>query len=55
MPLQDYINLYFNGSSSSFARFLKVKPQQVYQWKKKDFIVVNHVLYSPRRDFSILL
>ncbi|MCL8323702.1 helix-turn-helix domain-containing protein [Providencia thailandensis] len=52
MTLIEYINTHYNGSQKDFASKLDIKPQQVTQWINKDFIVINHVLYSPRRDLS---
>ncbi|XWR68663.1 hypothetical protein AHYW_001745 [Providencia manganoxydans] len=52
MTLIEYINTYYSGSQKDFAAKLDIKPQQVTQWINKDFIVINHVLYSPRRDLS---
>lgn len=50
MPLLEYINENFSGSQVEFAKYLDVKPQQITQWIGKGFIVVNGILYSPRRD-----
>lgn len=50
MLLLEYINKYYGGSQAAFARALGVKPQQVTQWIDKGFIVVDHKLYSHRRD-----
>lgn len=44
--------LIYNGSNTDFAVAQGVKPQQVTQWKKNGFIVVEHVLYSPRRELA---
>jgi len=50
MPLNEYITIYYGGVQASFASAVGVKPQQVTQWIDKGFIVVDHVLYSPRRE-----
>lgn len=53
--LTEYINENYNGNQAKFAEYLtaktdiKVWPQMVTEWLRKDFIVVNGVLYSPRR------
>lgn len=52
--LTEYIAVYFGGSQRAFAKAQGVLPQQVTQWLSKNFIVVNHSLYSPRRDLSLL-
>lgn len=52
MLLIKYIELNFNGSQAAFARHVGVKPQQVTQWIDKKFIVVDNILYSPRRTIS---
>ena len=50
--LTDYIAVNYNGSQAAFARAQSVKPQQVTEWINKKFIVVDHVLYSPRRELN---
>jgi DNA-binding transcriptional regulator YdaS (Cro superfamily) len=52
MNLVDYINKQYNGSQAAFAKAQGVKPPQVTQWLNKGFIVVNGVLYSPRRELN---
>ncbi|MCV3264917.1 hypothetical protein OGZ01_30440 (plasmid) [Vibrio harveyi] len=52
MKLQQYIDLFYDGSNTDFAVAQGVKPQQVTQWKNNGFIVVEHVLYSPRRELA---
>ncbi len=49
MKLIDYITANY-GSQRAFARFQGIEPPQVSQWLKREFIVVDHVLYSPRRE-----
>jgi len=48
--LKAYITREHGGSQSDFARACGVDRQQVTQWIKKEFIVVNGALYSKRRD-----
>ena len=50
MKITDYINKHHSGNKSDFARANDVLPQQVTQWVNKGFIVLDGVLYSPRRD-----
>lgn len=52
MTLIKYINEFYNGSQKQFAADQGVKPQQVTQWLDKGFIVIDHVLYSPRRELA---
>lgn len=51
-PLAEYIDKYFDGSQRKFAEAQGVKPPQVTQWLNADFIVVDDVLYSKRRQLS---
>lgn len=53
MPLLEYIREYYEGNQSEFARAVGVERAQVYQWVEKKFIVVNHMLYSPRRELPL--
>ena len=46
----DYIKKHFGGNQAAFAAAQGIKPPQVTQWLNKDFIVVDDVLYSPRRN-----
>lgn len=50
--LAEYIDRYFDGNQRSFARAQGVQPPQVTQWLDKDFIVIDHVMYSKRRELS---
>lgn len=50
VSLREYINLEHKGSQVKFAVANGVKKQQVTQWLNKEFIVVDEVLYSPRRE-----
>ncbi len=52
MLLNDYIKKYYDNSQADFAKAQGVKPQQVTQWITKKFIVVDHVLHSPRRELT---
>ncbi len=49
MTLFEHIEKHYGGNQAAFAREAGVKPPQVTQWLDKKFIVVNGVLYSPRR------
>jgi len=50
--LKDYINREHGGSQVRFAEANGVKKQQVYKWIVANFIVVDGVLYSPRRELK---
>lgn len=52
LTLAEYISHRFEGSQKAFAEAQNVAPAQVTQWLKKDFIVVNDVLYSARRALT---
>ena len=52
--LLEWINQHFNGNQRAFAAAQGVLPQQVTQWLRKDFIVVDGKLYSHRRDLQQL-
>ena len=52
ITLETYIAERFNGSQAAFAAAQGVKPPQVTQWLNKDFIVVDDMLYSPRRELK---
>ena len=52
MDLKAYIKKYYKDSQVSFAEAQDVMPQQVTKWLAGDFIVKEHVLYSPRRDLE---
>ena len=51
MKLAEYIKIHFK-TQAAFAAAQGVGKQQVTQWIEKDFIVVDHILYSPRRDLK---
>lgn len=48
--IQDYIDLFHNGSQANFARSVGVMPQQVTQWIAKNFFIFDGKLCSIRRD-----
>ncbi|MDI3359761.1 hypothetical protein QQF21_17155 [Lelliottia sp. V89_10] len=50
MDLNEYINQNFGGNKAEFARKMEVNPQQVTKWIRDGWIVVGHILYSPRRS-----
>jgi len=52
MTLTDYINKHYKGNKAAFARSQGVKPPQVSQWIEKGFIVIDHKLYSFRRELK---
>ena len=50
--LNEYISNKSDNSQRAFADAQGVKPPQVTQWLNKGFIVVDDVLYSPRRELN---
>lgn len=52
MKLIDYINKNYGGNKSEFARSQDVLPQMVNKWLNGDYIVIDGVLYSPRRELK---
>lgn len=48
--LSEYIGLFYSGSQRQFAEAQNVKPAQITQWLNKKFVVINHNLYSHRRE-----
>ena len=48
--LSDYIQKHYSGNQAAFAKSQDVAPQQVTKWLKMKCIVVDGVLYSPRRE-----
>lgn len=52
--LEQYINKNYAGNKSKFGRSLPepVSPQQITQWINAGFVVVDHVLYSKRRNLK---
>lgn len=53
MKLTEYIEKYFEGNKSEFARSEGVDQSQIHQWIGKGFIVVDGVMYSPRRELKV--
>jgi len=49
MNLSKYIDINHNGNAADFGRSMGVDRNAVYRWIDKGFIVVDGVLYSPRR------
>lgn len=52
MKLIDYIKKRHCGNQAAFAASQGVKPQQVTKWLNMDCVVVDGVLYSPRRSLE---
>ena len=52
VSLIKYIDTYYDGSQREFAKAQGIEPPQVTQWINKNFIVVEHVLYSARRELK---
>ncbi|PQQ35668.1 hypothetical protein C6H68_23910 [Photorhabdus luminescens] len=52
MTLTQYIDCYFGGNQSKFALHIHVTPQQVTKWIDGNWIVVNGILYSPKRSIK---
>ncbi|WP_419057413.1 hypothetical protein [Kluyvera georgiana] len=52
MKLIEYIEKYYSGNKSEFARANEVLPQHVNKWLNGDYIVIDGVLYSPRRELK---
>ncbi len=51
MKLKDYIRDHYY-TKRDFAADIGVMPQQVTAWIKKEFIVIDGVMYSPRRSLK---
>ena len=51
-PLGLYIAVYYDGNRSEFAKANGVVRQQVTKWLNNGFYVVDHKLYSPRRNLN---
>ena len=49
MKLSDYIKENY-GTQVKFAQAHDIKPPQVTRWINNGFIVIDHILYSPRRE-----
>lgn len=52
MKLTEYIEKYHSGNKADFARVNEVTPQHVTKWVNGDYIVIDGVLYSPRRELK---
>ncbi|HDG1101530.1 TPA: hypothetical protein PCY80_000297 [Klebsiella aerogenes] len=52
MKLIEYIDKNYGGNKSEFARSQGVLPQMVNKWINGDYIVIDGVLYSPRREIK---
>lgn len=52
MNINEYIEFYFNGNKSDFARYMNVTPQQVTKWVNDNWIISNGKVYSPKRDLN---
>ncbi|XUA17731.1 hypothetical protein ACQVA2_13715 [Citrobacter sp. OP27] len=52
MNLLDYIENYYGGNKSAFARANGVPPQRVTEWVNGDYVVIDGKLYSYRRDLA---
>jgi len=52
VKIVDYIDLYFEGNKSAFARRMNVTPQQVTKWVRDGWIILDGQLYSPRRELA---
>lgn len=50
MTLLNYINKHFAGSQVKFAGFIGRPKQRVNEMIRKDYIIVNGVVYSKRFD-----
>ena len=56
MPLKEYIALHFKGNNAEFGRHmgvitgLVVHRNDVGRWCKNGYIVVNGIMYSPRKE-----
>lgn len=53
MSIVEYIEIYFNGNKSEFARHMNVTPQQVTKWVNDGWIISDGRLYSPKRNVSV--
>ncbi|EHJ9825988.1 hypothetical protein U0E17_000663 [Salmonella enterica] len=52
MKLTEYIEKHFNGNKAEFARHEGVLAPQVHKWIAMDCVVIDGVLYSPRRELK---
>lgn len=52
MTLTTYINKHYGGLQKDMAADLDVSPSQVSRWISKDYIIIDGVMYSPRRSLE---
>ena len=52
MNIKEYITTSHNGNQAKFAKSQGTTPQQVTKWVSMKCIVVDGVLYSPRRELK---
>ena len=52
MTLEKYITENYNGNKAEFARANDVMPQQVTRWINQGWLVIDHTLYSPKRELA---
>lgn len=52
MNIKEYISTNHNGNKAKFAKSQGVNPQQITKWVNMKCIVVDGVLYSPRRELK---
>jgi hypothetical protein len=52
LELIDYIELHHSGNQAAFGRAQGVLPQQVTKWLDMGCVVLDGVLYSPRRELN---
>ena len=52
MKLNNYIEKHHNNNKAAFAATQDTTPQQVTKWVNMKCIVVDGVLYSPRRELK---
>lgn len=52
LDLIDYIQKHYSGNQAAFGRAHGVKPQQVTKWLDMGCVVLDGVLYSPRRELE---
>lgn len=50
MLLSNYIKENFADNKAAFARHVGVEPQAVTKWIKANWIIIDNILYSPRRE-----
>lgn len=50
MKISDYIEKYYAGNKSEFARAVGVRRDVPRRWIDDGWIVIDNKLYSPQRD-----